>query len=80
MDVVVFTPPEGCSACRATKVGLDKAGIEYRVVEADEATQEGLRGEGFNAFPVVKVDFGEASWSWSGYRHDDIKRLAGLVG
>lgn len=81
MEVVLFAPPEGCSACRATKVGFDKAGIEYRVVEAGEAIQEELRREGFTAFPVVKVDCGDgASWSWSGYRHEDIRRLADLVG
>lgn len=81
MNVTLFTPPDDCSACRATKVNFDKLGIEYEVVEADDSTQDQLRAEGFSAFPVVKVDCGdEASWSWSGYRFDDIKRLAQLIG
>ena len=61
-------------------MGFDKIGIDYQVVEADEATAKELRREGFGEFPVVKVELGgEASWSWSGYRHDDIKRLAQLI-
>ena len=61
-------------------MGFDKLGISYQVVEADEATVSKLRREGFSSFPVVKVECGdEATWSWSGYRHDDIKRLAQLL-
>jgi glutaredoxin len=79
--VTMFTPPDDCSACRATKVGFDKMGIEYKVVEADDKTAEELRREGHSAFPVVRVDCGDdASWTWSGYRFDDIKRLAQLIG
>lgn len=77
----MFTPPDDCSACRATKVSFRKLGIDYQIVEADDATVEKLREEGHTAFPVVKVDLGdEASWSWSGYRFDDIKRLAQILG
>lgn len=63
-------------------MGFDKAGIRYEVVEADEVTAEKLREEGFGSFPVVKVDLGggDATWSWSGYRHDDIRKLAQLYG
>lgn len=75
----MFTPPDDCVACRTTKLGFDRMGIAYEVVEADDSTVEKLRLEGFSQFPVVKVDCGDqASWSWSGYRHDDIKKLAQL--
>jgi hypothetical protein len=38
-----------------------------------------LKGEGYEAFPVVKVDLGDgASHSWSGFRFDHINRLAEL--
>jgi glutaredoxin len=79
--VTMFTPPDDCSACRATKVNFDKLGVEYKVVVVDGQTADELRREGHSAFPVVKVDCGDdASWSWSGYRFDDIKRLAQLFG
>lgn len=81
LDVTMFVPPVDCSACRATKVALDKLGVSYTVVEADGEVADGLRAEGFSAFPVVKVDCGDgSSWSWSGYRFDDVKRLARLLG
>jgi glutaredoxin len=81
VQVTMFTPPDDCSACRATKVGFNKVGVEYTVVEVDDEAADQLRREGHSAFPVVKVDCGDdASWSWSGYRFDDIKRLAQLIG
>lgn len=77
----MYTPTTDCVACRTTKIGFDRLGITYDVVEADEATAEELRKQGFTGFPVVKVNCGDdATWSWSGYRHDDIKRLAQLFG
>jgi len=60
---------------------FDKLGIQYDVVEADDEIVNSLRNQGFAGFPVVKVDCGAgATWEWSGYRHDDIKRLAQLFG
>lgn len=77
--VVMFTPMEECVACRTTKIRFDKLGISYEVVESDDSTVDELRREGFCQFPVVKIDCGDgAGWSWSGYRHDDINRLAQL--
>lgn len=74
----MFTTSE-CVACRTTKLGFDKLGINYDVIEADQEQVAELRREGFQSFPVVRVDCGDdSSWSWSGYRHEDIKRLAQL--
>lgn len=79
--VVVYQPTSDCVACRTTKMQFDRLGIQYDVVEADEEIVNSLKSEGFTGFPVVKVDCGGgAGWSWSGYRHDDIKRLAQLFG
>ena len=76
----MYTTSE-CVACRTTKIRFDKLGIQYDVIDADDETVNSLRGEGFSAFPVVKVECGDgATWSWSGFRHDDIKRLAQLFG
>lgn len=77
--VVIFAPPYECVACRSTKMRFDRLGIMYDVIEADETTMQSLRGEGFAEFPVVRVDCGdEATYSWSGYRHDRINELAQL--
>lgn len=78
-DVVMFVPPYDCSACRTTKIGFGRLKVPFEVVVADGEVVQGLRSEGFSEFPVVKVDCGGgASWSWSGYRHDEIKRVADL--
>ena len=75
----MFTPPADCVACRTTKIRFDRLGIKYEIVEADESIVQSLQGEGFSSYPVVKVDCGDgAQWSWSGYRHDNIKKLAQL--
>lgn len=80
MRVVMFTPPDDCVACKSTKLRFDRLGIAYEVVLADDAAVERLRGEGHSQFPVVEVDCGDdARWVWSGYRHDDISRLAQLI-
>lgn len=77
--VVMFTPPDECVACRTTKMRFDKLGVSYEVVESDESTVDELRREGFSQFPVVKIDCGDgAGWSWSGYRDDNIRKLAQL--
>lgn len=54
-------------------------GILYDVIDAGDDDVAALKREGFTGFPVVKVNCGDgAEWSWCGYRHDDIKRLAQL--
>lgn len=80
MDVTVYTPVEDCVACRQTKRRLDRLGISFSEIVADDERAEALRRDGFRAWPVVMVSMGGASWSWSGYRHDDITRLAHLFG
>lgn len=77
----MFVPARYCGACRATKLALRKVGVPYRLVVADDAVVDRLRGEGFAEFPVIKVHCGDgAAWSWSGFRRDHIDRLALLVG
>lgn len=79
MDVVVYSPVEPCSACVATKVALRAAKVPFRSVTASDADVARFKADGFLAFPVVVVDCGDgATWSWSGYRHDDVARLKEL--
>lgn len=75
----MFTPPYECVSCKTTKMRFDKLEIPYTVVEADDEIVKQLRSDGFAQFPVVRVDCGDdSSWSWSGFRYNDICRLAQL--
>ncbi|WP_236747303.1 thioredoxin domain-containing protein [Mycobacteroides abscessus] len=46
---------------------------------ATDAQISAFKADGHLSFPVVVVDCGdEATWSWSGFRIDHIKRLISL--
>jgi hypothetical protein len=63
----------------ATKLALKGAGIPFDAVTASDEQVELFKADGLAAYPVVIVDLGDgATWTWSGYRHDEIKRLKEL--
>lgn len=79
LTVVVYSPDAPCTYCNSTKLRLKQKGIEFSEVTADDEMIAQLKDEGYDAFPVVKVDLGDgASTSWSGFRFDHINRLAAL--
>ena len=79
MKTVVLYTTSNCGACNQTKKRFDQLGISYQTIEADTEQVSRLKAEGYAAFPVVKVELGDgSSWSWSGFRYDDIARLAQL--
>lgn len=51
--------------------------VPFTTSTASEEMIEELREQGHSSFPVVVVD-GDESWSFSGYRHAEIARLAEL--
>ena len=76
MSVTVYAKPH-CVQCRATKRQFDKLGVEYDVVDLtqdDEALQRFVDA-GYRQAPIVVAD-GE---TWSGFRPDNIQRVASLV-
>ncbi|MFT3661749.1 MAG: glutaredoxin family protein [Gordonia sp. (in: high G+C Gram-positive bacteria)] len=73
MSVVLYSQP-GCGPCQATKRGLDRAGIEYVVVDLsiDETARAAVRALGYSAAPVVVA----GAEHWSGFRPERIRALA----
>ena len=60
--------------CNATKKALDRAGLDYEVVDIslDPAAREYVLSLGYMQAPVVEVDGDH----WSGFRPDKIKAAA----
>lgn len=72
MAITVYTKP-ACVQCNATYRALDKAGIEYGVIDITENAQarDYVMSLGYLQAPVVVA--GENHWS--GFRPDEISKL-----
>lgn len=73
MSITVYTKP-ACMQCKATTKALEKAGLEYDLVDisVDDEARDYVLALGYLQAPVVEVD-GE---HWSGFRPE---RIRGLV-
>ena len=73
MSITVYTKP-ACQQCRATTKALDKAGLDYDLVDIslDDGARDYVMALGHLQAPVGEVD-GE---HWSGFRPDRIRGLA----
>jgi len=73
MNITVYTKP-ACVQCNATYRALDKAGIEYDVVDISENSEarDYVMALGYLQAPVVVA----GDDHWSGFRPDRIKQLA----
>ncbi|UQZ28612.1 glutaredoxin-like protein NrdH [Corynebacterium accolens] len=76
MSITVYTKP-ACVQCNATKKALDRAGLDYNVVDVtvDDEARDYIMALGYVQAPVVEAS-GE---HWSGFRPDRIKNLAALA-
>lgn len=77
MNVTVYTQAQ-CQPCKLTGMKMRQRGIEFDAVRIDQdgTALERVRSMGFGSAPVVVVDLGDgATWSWSGYRPDEIEKL-----
>ncbi|MCZ9296643.1 glutaredoxin-like protein NrdH [Corynebacterium yonathiae] len=76
MSITVYTKP-ACVQCNATKKALDRAGLEYDLVDisTDAEARDYVMALGYVQAPVVEAN-GE---HWSGFRPDRIKGLASLA-
>ncbi|ALG84048.1 glutaredoxin-like protein NrdH [Gordonia phthalatica] len=73
MAITVYTKP-ACVQCNMTYKALDKAGLEYEVVDIsqDDEARDYVMALGYLQAPVVVV----GDDHWSGFRPERIKSLA----
>ena len=73
MSITVYTKP-ACIQCKATTKALEKAGLEYDLVDisVDDEARDYVLALGYLQAPVVEVN-GE---HWSGFRPERIRGLA----
>jgi len=64
---------QGCVACRATVRALERAGVDFEVVDLDAspAARQLVKALEFSSAPVVTTG---DRW-WSGFRPDRIKAI-----
>ena len=76
MTITLYTKP-ACVQCNATKKALDRAGLEYELVDIslDDDARDYVMALGYVQAPVVEAH-GE---HWSGFRPDRIKALSAMV-
>lgn len=72
MSITVYTKP-ACVQCNATYKALDKAGVEYEVIDIadDSEARDYVMALGYLQAPVVVA----GDEHWSGFRPDRIKAL-----
>ncbi|MFC9837136.1 redoxin NrdH [Rhodococcus sp. NPDC127530] len=73
MSITVYTKP-ACVQCNATYRALDKAGIDYSVVDIteDPEARDYVMALGYLQAPVIVA----GDEHWSGFRPDRIKTLS----
>ena len=73
MSITVYTKP-ACMQCKATTKALEKAGLEYDLVDisVDDEARDYVLALGYLQAPVVEVN-GE---HWSGFRPERLSALA----
>ncbi|WPF65728.1 MULTISPECIES: glutaredoxin-like protein NrdH [unclassified Corynebacterium] len=76
MAITVYTKP-ACMQCNATKKALDRAGLDYTLVDIslDDEARDYVLALGYLQAPVVEVG-GE---HWSGFRPERIRELSARV-
>lgn len=76
MTITVYTKP-ACVQCNMTYKALDKAGLEYEVVDIsqDDEARDYVMALGYLQAPVVVA----GDDHWSGFRPERIKSLAALA-
>lgn len=72
MSITLYTKP-ACVQCNATKKALDRAGLDYEMVDIsqDDEARNYVMALGYLQAPVVQVN----DEHWSGFRPERIQSL-----
>lgn len=79
MTVTVYSTGPSCARCTMTKSALAKRGVPFIEVDLREqpAAREYVTEDlGYTEAPVVVVEDGTGQDHWSGFRIDQIERVA----
>ena len=79
LTVTVYSTGSSCMRCTLTKKALAKEGVpfvEVDVRENDDARAYITEDLGYSEAPVCIVEDGTGEDHWSGFRPDNIKRVA----
>ena len=76
MSITVYTKP-ACVQCNATYRALDKAGLEYEVIDIteDDSARDFVMALGYLQAPIVVAGDNH----WAGFRPDRIKELSAVA-
>lgn len=76
MSIIVYTKP-ACVQCNATKKALDRAGLDYELVDisVNDEARDYVMALGYLQAPVVEA----GGDHWSGFRPERISSLAEQV-
>ncbi|WP_278314146.1 glutaredoxin-like protein NrdH [Lolliginicoccus levis] len=76
MSITVYTKP-ACVQCNATYRALDKAGLEYEIIDIseDDSARDFVMALGYLQAPVVVAGDNH----WAGFRPDRIKELSAVA-
>ena len=76
MAITVYTKP-ACVQCTATKKALDRAGLDYELVDIslDDEARDYVLALGYLQAPVVVTE----SDHWAGFRPERIREMAAAV-
>ncbi len=82
VTVIVYSTGPSCTQCTMTKRALDAKGVAYVEVDLreDEAAMTYVQDEvGYTSAPVVVVEDGTGDDHWTGFRPDQVDRVAALA-
>ena len=77
--LTVYTTGPQCGKCRMTKMMLDSKGVPYvevNITENPDAREYVTEELGYSEAPVCVVEDGTGEDHWSGFRPDEIERVA----
>ena len=79
MKITVYTKPN-CMACAMTRKYLQENNVPFESIDVtqNEEALHAVKQAGYTGMPVVTIGYG-FDFSWSGFRPDELERIAGYA-